>query len=276
MLQNNASRQEKRTRPSTPRVTVRFRLLWRLLQPAPAEETAMTTTKWLWHLFGAIIMSLATGPLAAGGVLDEDPFVTDPAFWSGQYRQDNHGQPSQNESAWAQRIVRLTNGRVIVAGRVPASDGSASASATNNLGLSHYDPGGAFTPGEWAIVNFPNSPTALLSDVRGLRRWGNRLESHPTESSVTASSPTEARAQRVRFPVRTRLSWHDKRNESRARRPRVRSRSPWLRRLHRRGAGAIRVPERARFRRTANPCPATTGVHDRVLGRIRHQCRDLP
>lgn len=124
----------------------------------------------------ALILALTASTVPSigyGAALDEDPYVPDPGFNNGQYIADDFGLFSRHQVG--QRLARLPNGDVIVAGPAEATTMPVP-NTMNNIGLVRYDSSGqrvawsnptpAFSHGDGNWLIYPNIAGATYKDVK--------------------------------------------------------------------------------------------------------------
>ncbi len=128
--------------------------------------------------------------------LTDEPYTFDPGFAGGRWRVDTFAptlfpaHPGVNMRG--RKLVRLSNGDVVVAGLVPAWNQAASGTDVWNIGLVKVTPSGSFRP--WGsssayhfleesalgLVNFsyvvyPNLATPFYRNIRDIKVHNNRI-----------------------------------------------------------------------------------------------------
>lgn len=114
--------------------------------------------------------------------LDTEPYVYDPTFNNGHVIDDRFAAATTENQQLAQRLVRLDNGDVVVAGLVPAAFQANQTNGLFNVGLARYGSDGSRVP--WSeptpafsyfnnmYVDYPNNSQAEFSGIRDIKAIG--------------------------------------------------------------------------------------------------------
>jgi hypothetical protein len=114
-----------------------------------------------------------------------DAWVYDPGFGVGGIVGDYFGAATINDHHEAQRLVRLDNGDLVVAGLVPAIGQPNSNDNFYNIGIARYaangspvawsNPIGAYSSGDGRYLDYPNTNVARFFAIRDLKVVANHL-----------------------------------------------------------------------------------------------------